>query len=480
MDRYIGANVLRSEDPRLLRGDGRYIDDIVVPGMVHAAFVRAEHAHARIRGVNSDVAQALPGVHAVMTLQDLGEPYLNKRMIQPYPSPAFQQDILPYPLAKDEVSFVGQPVAVAIADTRHIAEDAAALVQVDYEPLPAIVDCRQALEPGAPLAHTDSPDNLVASLGVGFGDIEAAFRDAPHVLAEEFLQHRGGCHAMECRGVIASDDPLNDGLTIYSSTQSPYIVRAMVARYLEADETQLRVIAPDVGGGFGPKAGVYPEEIVIPLAARMLGRPVKWVEDRREHFVATNQQGDQNWSLEVAADDDGTIRGVRGHVISDAGAYTGYGLLLAVTSLNPLPGPYAIAALDVKLDVVFTNTPTKSPVRGAGRPDAAYAMERMIERVARELDLDPTDVRARNFVRPDQFPYEPGHQTPHGTITYDSGDFHACLDRVKVLADYGDFKTRQEAARRDGRYLGIGVSSYIEDTGMGPYEGATVDRKSVV
>ena len=475
MDTYVGSSVLRSEDPRLLTGNGRYIDDIVLSDMVHAAFVRSEHAHARINGIDTEFARSMPGVLAVMTLDDLGEPYNTKRTEQPYPSPAFKQDITVYPLARDEVCFVGEPIAVVIADSRYTAEDAAAMVRVDYEPLPAMVDCGKALDANAPLAHAASPDNLVATLAIGFGDVDDAFNNAAHVFPEAFRQHRGGCHAMECRGVIASVDPAHGGFTMYSSTQAPYLVRASVAQYLEIDEHNLRVIAPDVGGGFGPKAGVYPEEIVIPLAARMLGRPVKWVEDRREHFIATKQQGDQTWSLEVAADDDGTIRGVRGRVIADAGAYTNYGLILPITTVFPMPGPYAIPSIDVKVDAVFTNTPTKVPVRGAGRPNAAYAMERMIEVIARNLDLDPADVRARNFVRADQFPYQPGHKTATGAaVTYDSGDFHGCLDMVKEVADYANFAGRQEAARAEGRYLGIGVSSYIEDTGMGPYEGATV------
>jgi len=475
MSRYVGSRVLRSEDQRLLTGHGRYVDDITMPGMLHAAFVRADHAHARINAVDLDAARDVEGVKAVLALSDLGEPFAGRVLEQPYPSLAFEQDIRAYPLAKDEVCYVGQPIAVVVAKSRYVAEDAAAMVQVDYEPLPAVVDLRSALQPGAPVAHIASKDNLVATLGVGFGDIDAAFRAAPHVFEDDFLQHRGAGHSMECRGVVAIDDPDGDGLTIYSATQSPYLVRAMVARYLDEDESRLRVIAPDVGGGFGPKAGVYPEEVVLPIVAQKLGHPVKWVEDRREHFVATNPQGDQYWSMEVAAEADGRILGVRGRVIADSGAYTSYGLVLAATSLFPLPGPYAIPALDVKLDAVFTNTPTKSPVRGAGRPNAAYAMERVIERVARELDLDPADVRANNFVRPDQFPYQPGHKTATGApVTYDSGDFHACLEKAKEIAGYDDFKTRQDAARTEGRYLGIGVSSYIEDTGMGPFEGATV------
>lgn len=475
MNRYVGTRVLRSEDQRLLTGNGRYVDDITMPGMLHAAFVRADYAHARINSVDLSGARAVAGVHAALALADLGEPYSNRVMEQPYPSPAFKQDVRAYPLAKDEVCYVGEPIAVVIAESRYIAEDAASMVFVDYEPLPAVVDLRDAAKPDAPLAHSTSPDNVVANLGVAFGNVDAAFRDAPHVFSDDFLQHRGAGHSMECRGVLAVDDPYHDGLTIYSATQSPYLVRATVARYLGEDESRLRIIAPDVGGGFGPKAGVNPEEVVLPLAARMLGRPVKWIEDRREHFVATTPQGDQFWSMEVAADNEGRILGVRGRVIADSGAYTSYGLVLAITSLFPLPGPYAIPALDVKLDAVFTNTPTKSPVRGAGRPNAAYAMERVVERIARELGLDPTDVRAKNFVGADQFPYEPGHKTATGSpVTYDSGDFHACLEKAKEVAGYTSFKARQEAARADGRYLGIGVSSYIEDTGMGPYEGATV------
>jgi aerobic carbon-monoxide dehydrogenase large subunit len=472
---YIGADITRTEDRRLLTGRGRYVDDITLPGMLHAAFVRSYHAHALVHAIDVEAARDWPGVHAVLRLEDLGEPFSHKPMIQPYPSPALKQDITSYPLARDEVCFVGQAIAVVIADSRSIAEDAAEMVEVEYEPLDVIVDCLQALDPDAPVAHVGSTDNIVASLGVGFGDIDEAFAQAPHTMFERFRQHRGGAHSMECRGVIADYDLNDDQLTIYSSTQSPYLVRLVVAEYLEEDDNHIRVIAPDVGGGFGPKAAVFPEECVLPLAARQLGRPVKWIEDRLENFTTTNQQGDQIWSLEVAANEDGTIRGVRGHVTCDNGAYTNYGVVLALTSLFPLPGPYDIDALDVKLDVVFTNTPTKSPVRGAGRPDAAYAMERMIERVSRDLDLDSADVRARNFVRSDQFPHQPGHKTGQGAfVTYDSGDFHGCLDKVKELADYDNFGRRQSSARREGRYLGIGVSSYIEDTGMGPYEGATV------
>ena len=474
MDTYVGSSVLRSEDPRLLTGNGRYIDDIVLPDMVHAAFVRSEHAHARINGIDTSRPIDARGARRDDARRP-GRALQHETDRAAISVPGVQTGHHgAIPLARDEVCFVGEPIAVVIADSRYTAEDAAAMVRVDYEPLPAMVDCAEALDADAPLAHAASPDNLVATLAIGFGDVDDAFANAP-MCFRDLSQHRGGCHAMECRGVIASRRPAprrpHDVLVDPVAVSRSGIGGPIPGE----DEHNLRVIAPDVGGGFGPKAGVYPEEIVLPLAARMLGRPVKWVEDRREHFIATNQQGDQTWSLEVAADDDGTIRGVRGRVIADAGAYTNYGLILPITTVFPMPGPYAIPRIDVKVDAVFTNTPTKVPVRGAGRPNAAYAMERMIEVIARNLDLDPADVRARNFVRADQFPYQPGHKTATGaTVTYDSGDFHGCLDMVKGGRRLCELRGRQAAARAEGRYLGIGVSSYIEDTGMGPYEGATV------
>ena len=317
--RYFGAEVRRVEDGRLITGNGRYVDDIVLPGMLEAAMVRSTEAHARIRSIDTAAARAMPGVHAVFTLNDFPAEFHDRPMVQPYPAPILTQPITQHPLARDEVCFVGQAIAVVVAESRHIAEDAAGLVAVDYEPLPAVVDCREAVKSDAPLAHVDSPDNIVARLRVAFGEVEAAFADAAHVFEEKFLQHRGGCHAMECRGVIAEDRPHHDGLTIVSATQCPYLVRRNVAAYLDRDEGRVRVVAPDVGGGFGPKAGVYAEEIVVPLAAAALGRPVKWIEDRREHFVTTNTQRDQEWTLEAAVDADGKLIGVRGRVIHDNG-----------------------------------------------------------------------------------------------------------------------------------------------------------------
>ena len=459
----------------MLTGHGRYVDDLKLPGMLHAAFVRSSHAHARILGVDVSAALAVPGVHTVLTFADFGAAFTNKRMPLTFPSPLFKQAITQYPLAKDEVCYVGEPIAIVVANNRYIAEDAVALVSIDYEPLPVVVDCVTAAREAAPPVHMGTPNNLVARLTAQFGDAGRLFANAAHVFREHYTLHRGGCHSMECRGLIAHHDASDDMLTVWSSTQSPFPVRRFLATYLDREEHATRVIAPDVGGGFGPKAALYPEEIVVPFAAMKLGRAIKWIEDRREHFVATTQQRDQVWDVEVAAEPDGRMLAVRAHAIHDNGAYVPYGLLLPLTSISPFPGPYALPAVDITLDVVYTNATPTSPVRGAGRPYAAFILERVADLVAQGLGLDCAEVRRRNFVRSEQMPYQTGMKYRDGSaISYDSGDYAACLETALKLADYGEFASRQQAARAEGRYLGIGIASYIEDTGVGPYEGATV------
>ncbi len=335
--RYLGAEVQRMEDPRLLTGHGRYVDDITMEGMLHAAFLRAPMAHAKIRSIDASHALELAGVHRVFTHADLGEKYAH-RMNQLYPAPVIDQNKTQYPLSKDEVCYVGEAVAVVVADSRAIAEDALALIDVDYEALPAVVDIMTALEDGAPLAHADTTSNLMGKMRSSFGDIEESFSKADHVFSAKFMQHRGGCHSMETRGVIARDDPWGDGLTLWTSAQSPYLIRRALATWLGESEERVRVIAPDVGGGFGPKAGFYPEEIAITLAARFMERPVKWIEDRREHFISTTTQRDQHWDLEVACTAEGKILGLRGTVTHENGAYIPYGILLPNSSLTPPAG----------------------------------------------------------------------------------------------------------------------------------------------
>ncbi|HIP09507.1 MAG TPA: xanthine dehydrogenase family protein molybdopterin-binding subunit [Rhodospirillales bacterium] len=473
--RYTGAKVQRLEDERLLIGQGCFVDDIAREGMLHVAFVRSEHAHANIKDIGTAEALALDGIHGVFTHQDFAGLCDLKRMNQLYPAPAIEQDITQYPIAGKEVCYVGEIVAVVVADNRAIAEDAIETIIVEYETLPAIVDCRQALDPDAPMAHGSSPNNLVGELRTAYGEIDDAFDGAEHVFTRSFLQHRGGCHAMECRGVVAEYETTSNTFAVWSSTQCPYLVRRSLADYIGEAEERIRVIAPDVGGGFGPKAGFYPEEIIVPLLARSLNCPVKWIEDRHEHFVATTTQRDQHWDVEVACDANGVIRGIRGNVTHENGAYVPYGFLLPFTSLSPLPGPYAVPAVDVSLKIVFTNTTPNTPVRGAGRPYGIYAVERLIETISRNLKIDPAEVRRRNYVREEQMPYETGALLRDGSpVKYDSGNYQSCLEKALALADYTSFKKRKSEAKDEDRYIGIGIASYIEDTGLGPYEGTTV------
>jgi aerobic carbon-monoxide dehydrogenase large subunit len=472
--RQFGASVVRVEDPRLLQGNGRYLDDIQIHGVIHAAFVRSPAAHARIRGIDKSAAEELPDVIAVFAAAGL-ESVAAGPMPQLAPHPVLKQPHLYSPLAKDSVHHVGEAIAMVLATSRHIAEDAAGAVVIDLEELPAVADARRALEAGAPLVHDGAKDNLAGTLQGRFGDVDHVFRTADHVLTERFALHRGGCHAMECRGVIARYDAPNDLLELWSSTQAPYSVRRLLSAYLGKDESKVRVAAPDVGGGFGPKAGVYPEEFAVALAAIKTGRPVKWVEDRREHFVATTQQRDQFWTLEVAFSSDGRMRGVRGRCIHDNGAYLPYGVILPATALGSFPGPYALEALDVTIDVVLTNLVPNAPVRGAGRPNTAFVLERLADRVAHHLKMPREEVRRRSFVRAEQMPYATGMKARDGSpVSYDSGDYRAALDLALEKADAASFAARKASARKQGKYLGLGIASCVEDTGIGPFEGATV------
>ena len=473
--RQIGARVQRVEDDNLIRGNGKYLDDIQLPNMTHAAFLRSSMAHANISITDISQAQELPGVYAVFTYDSLPSSLASKTQLQTYPAPIIKQDACPDLLASKEVAHVGQAIAMVVASSRHIAEDACELIQINYSPLPVAVDVVAAAKADSPLAHSHFKDNIAASLETKIGDVDTAFADCDDTLKLTFKQHRGGCHAMECRGVLGDWQQQLGELTLYSSTQCPYLVRRMVSRQLNCPESSIRVVAPDVGGGFGPKAGFYPEEALIAIASKELRKPVKWTEDRKEHFTATNQQRDQIWELEVGFKNTGEITAIKGHVTHDSGAFLNYGLLLSATTLMPLPGPYKIKNLHVTLDTVYTNTVSTSPVRGAGRPNAAFAMDRVMDTVARRLSIDPADMRQINLVKNEDFPYQPGSKHRNGSImTYDSGDYTGMLDMVKDMADYDGFRKEQKEAREKGKYLGIGLACFIEDTGMGPYEGVNV------
>src|SRR5205823_2785749 len=334
----------------------------------------------------------------------------------------------PFALAKDEVAFVGEAVAIVVAQTRYIAEDAAALVAVDYEPLPAVSDCRQALMPQAPRAHRIRESNLLIEFRQSYGEVADAFARAPRRASIHLKQHRGGAHSIEGRGALAVYDVHDDRLTLWSSTQLAHEVRAFLMKMLRLDENQLRVVAPDVGGGFGAKFVMYPEEAALAAACLMLRRPIKWIEDRREHFLAAVQERDQYWDLEVAFDDAGSLLGVRGQMIHDEGAYTPQGINLPYNASTALPGPYVLPAYELEVRVVETNKVATMPVRGAGYPEGAFAMERLLDRVAQKLSLDRGEVRRRNLVPADKMPYVTPLKTRSGSaITLDSRDYPACL-----------------------------------------------------
>ena len=465
----IGAPLRRLEDPRLIQGQGRYVDDLERPGTLHAVFVRSPEAHARIVDIDIEGVSDLPGVVAVCAAADLG-------LVDPMPGmfPAPPAAKRAHALAVEEVAYVGEAIVVVVATSRREAVDAAERVYVEYEPRPAVVNHFSALDPDVPMAHVDLESNLVTTMKAAYGDTDTAFRSADRVIDVELHQHRGACASIEPRGVFAYRDELLGELVVSSSTQSPFPLRQHTAEFLGLELDAVRVVTPDVGGGFGPKAGLYAEEFVVAALAMRLGRPVKWVESRREHFVCTLQQRDQSQIFQVAADADGKIQGLRGRIIHDNGAYVPYGFVLPATGLALTAGPYVVPTLDVVLDVVYTNKTPTSPIRGAGRPYAIFAIERVIDAIARELGIDRADVRMRNYVPADAFPYERQLKGRDGSlVTLDSGDYELALNNA--LAAVEGFEDRRLASESRGRLRGLGIASYLEDTGLGPFEGARVE-----
>jgi aerobic carbon-monoxide dehydrogenase large subunit len=470
-----GASAPRKEDPALLRGEGQFVDDIHFPGMLHAAFVRSPHAHARIGRIDKSAALALPGVHAVFTFADLPEPVRRQTLPLLVPHPSLREPRMPYALVQDEACYVGEPVACVIADSRYIAEDGADRVEVDYEPLPAVSDCRDALAPGSVPAHAGAGSNVAARFSVKVGDADRAFAAAAHVFRERIYQHRGGPFFMECRGAVARYEKPTDSYTLFVSSQGSHRLKRCLLDMFDLGDHQVRVVTPDVGGGFGPKGSFYPEYVNVTFAARLLDRPVKWIEDRRENFLTTHQERDQYWDMEIAVDREGRMLGVRGELIHETGAYVPWGIVLPWITATTVPGPYVIPSFKLDVVSVYTNKIQTTPVRGAGRPEAVVAMERLMDRVARELALDPAEVRRRNFIGPEQMPYNVGIIFRDGRpVTYDSGDYPACQAAALDASNYDGFERRQADARSLGRHIGIGIANAVEATGLGPYESATV------
>lgn len=470
-----GARVTRLEDASLLTGKGRFVDDLQVPSALAASFVRSPYAHARVRGIDASAALALPGVVAVLTAADLPGPAATERMPMLMHNVAIKAFRTQHALAVDEVCYAGQSIAVVLAASRYVAEDAAALVAVDYEVLPAVGDLRTALDAATPMAHADLDSNLASAFDMAYGDVDTAFAGAAHVIEEHMWQHRGGGMAMETRAVQAAHDPATDILTVWATTQTPHIARRMLADQLGRNPEAIRYIATDVGGGFGPKAIFYPEETVIAAAALKMGQPVKWIEDRREHFMCATQERDQYWDVEIATDAGGRILGVRGTMLHDTGAFVPWGIIMPYIAAATMPGPYVIPTYRLAVKVALTNKVATSPVRGAGRPQAVFAMERLLDRVAAKLGLDPAEVRRRNFIQPGQMPYSVGLTFRDGKpLVYDSGDYPKGQQEALRIADYAGFPARQKEARAQGRLTGIGMANYVEGTGLGPFEGVTV------
>jgi carbon-monoxide dehydrogenase large subunit len=471
----IGKSVPRLEDAPMLVGAGQFVDDIPLPGTLHACFLRSSYGHAAIKRIDAEIAKAMDGVVAVFNFADI-RPFLSEdRLVVALPNKAFRQQVDRPVLAIDEVVYVGEPIAVVIAESRHQAEDALAFIEIEYEALEAVVDCAAAVLPEAPKTHRGAPHNVVAELDMTFGNVDEAFARASHVYSEKFRQSRGGSHSIECRGVVAVHEAVQDVLTVWTSTQTPHAAMRLIAHMLGREEKSVRVIAPDVGGGFGPKLVFYSEELVVALAAVLLNRPVKWIEDRREHFISTTQERDQVWDLEIAVDAEGAILGLRGSMIHDHGAYTARGVNVAFEAMQTLTMPYNVPACSIKVTLALTNKVPVTPVRGAGQPQGVFAMERLLDRVANGLKLDRVAVRRRNLVRREQMPCPKPFKTRSGVpVVIDSGDLHACQDKALALAGWNDFSRRKSEERLHGRYLGIGLSNFVELTGRGPFEPATV------
>jgi len=477
--RSFGAPIKRNEDSRLLSGQALFVDDVELPGMLYAAFLRSNVAHARIRSIDTATARAREGVVAVYTAADLGNYWAPGPLLVPPPpisGTVFNQRTQ-VPLARDKVRHVGEPLAVVLAQSRYVAEDALADIVVDLDALPAVVDLERAITPDTARVHEDVHSNVAAHVRQSRGNYAAARARADRVIARRFHYDHGASSPIETRGIVCQWDARAGQLTVWDTTQAPVFLRNGLAGMLGLSERQVRVIAPFVGGGFGPKIMLfYPEEVVLPWAAMKLNRPIKWIEDRLEHFFATTHERGQIHDAEIALSPDGKILGIKDVFLHDTGAYNPYGLTVPINSQCTLLGPYVVPNYNSTFTAVFTNKPIVTPYRGAGRQHGVFVIERLLDIAARELGIDRAEIRRRNFIPPDAFPYnnEIIYQdfTP---LEYDSGDYEPILDRAIELIGYREFLDKEQPRlRAAGRHVGIGIACYVEGTGIGPYEGAKV------
>jgi carbon-monoxide dehydrogenase large subunit len=471
----LGAPIKRREDPRLITGTSTYVDDLKLPRTAHIAFVRSPHGHARVRGIDASAALAAPGVVAVLTAADINGACTSKMPYEVSLAP-FQNvhDMDRYPLATDKVRYVGDPVAIVVAESRYAAQDASGLVDVDYEPLAAAVDPEKSAQPGAPLLYEDWGTNIGHTQSLKHGDPDAAFASAPRTVSFRVHNQRVFPVAMEGRACAAewrAGRPGDEGeLTIWASTQIPHAIKTKVAALLGLPENKVRAIAPEVGGGFGNKVDVAPEEVACAIATIKLGRPVKWAETRSENFQAAMHGRDQIDYVDVAFDDGGKISGLKVRAICDIGAYYQYvSPIMGMLTGMMIPGTYDIPNLGFELTGVMTNKTPVGAYRGAGRPEATYLLEAAIDRVALETGLDPAEVRRRNFISKDAFPWK----MPFGSA-YDTGDYEKALNKALEVSNYEQMRADQKTRRANGELVGVGVSAYVEICGFGPWESATV------
>ncbi|MFQ5997701.1 MAG: xanthine dehydrogenase family protein molybdopterin-binding subunit [Candidatus Bathyarchaeia archaeon] len=462
-------NLRRKEDPRLVAGLGHFLEDINPPRTVHLAILRSPYAHAKIKQINLSEATKRPGILLAVTGQDISNPL---------PSTSGLKEIKHFPLAREKVRHVGEPVAAIVANDRGQASDALDHVDVDYESLPVVVEAERALEKTAPVIHNEFSDNLGLHWKTKKGNVETAFKEAHVVLKERLVNQRLAPASLETRGVIAHYEAIDGSMIFWTSTQYPHSVRSYLSSTISVPEHKLRVIAPDVGGGFGSKADFYAEEALSAFLSMKLNRPVKWVEDRTENFSTTIHARDHVHYVEIAARKDGQISGLKDKIFADLGAYNQmFTPVIPILTAQMLPGAYKIPSIDIELLGAFTNRMSTDAYRGAGRPEATYIIERIIDLLARELRMDPAELRMRNFVQPDEFPFV--------TITgneYDSGNYGAALNKALEIANYKQLRNDQQRLWKDGKYMGIGLCTYVEICGFGPskqmgsagYESATL------
>lgn len=470
----LGSSIKRREDPRLITGQATYVDDIKLHGMLHMSVLRSPYGHARINSINTDAARNHPGVVAVYLAEDLKGAVGNIAIAVPLGHIAEGMGTRG-PLAEGKVRFYGDPVAVVIADDRYTARDARDLIEIDYEPLPAAIDVEKAMQPGAPILYEEFDTNVAFGMHPPTDEIDKVFAqtqaDGGVVVKARLMNQRLAPASMETRGVVAEYTKSNKSLTIWSSSQIPHILRNILAATVGLPQHQVRVIVPEVGGGFGSKLNIYPEELVAAFASMKTGHPVKWIEDRSENLAVTVHGRDQVDYIEVAATKEGKVTGLKVHGISDLGAYSQLftDVIMIAFGFPVSCGAYDIKNLHLSADIVFTNKAPTDAYRGAGRPEATYAVERAIDLVANKLGLDPAEVRRLNFIQPDQFPYK----SAAGAV-YDTGNYEGALDKALAMADYKSLRAEQAQKKAAGKLMGIGISSYIEICGFGPKGSAPV------